>query len=499
MTDSPTDRNCARSRYHDVACIGVILLLAFLLRAWDLHGTGFTSDEVSEINSAHAPLWDIVRDEDDDRFPPLYRTVLASVVKATGSDYSVRWVSVVCGVLAVYVCWRAGCDLGGKCVGLWSALILAACPFHIHFSREGRAYAFFFLATSLAIWAAIRLHRAPTLRNWVWLGAASVMAVYSHYFAIPLLAALWLTSLATIRHQSNIKQALLVMLVSVAMTVPAGFLYLDAVKTLPAGKLVAWFDLEAWVYTFMIQVSGFTLGPSMRELRTLSSREGILEFLPWVTLAGGACVVLSYHAWARLRETNMFSLMLVLLVLMVPLVGYVGNLAGVGSNYRYVVWITLPFALCLGAGAATIPKRKSALLATALLLVLNGISLWNRHYEARYAGEDFRNIATFLENHSEGQLPVLVASPYMATALDYYLDDRWEISYFPIFPEMSEQRRDALNDFGDRYAKGSRYWYLSEWLPAEDKRKSIQEEVEAARQLKFVKVLSLMEISLGEL
>ena len=36
------------------ALLLAILVLAFALRAWNLHGTGFTSDEVSEANSAHA-------------------------------------------------------------------------------------------------------------------------------------------------------------------------------------------------------------------------------------------------------------------------------------------------------------------------------------------------------------------------------------------------------------------------------------------------------------
>ncbi len=479
--------------------LAVIVVFALLIRAWDLNGTGFTSDEVSEINSAHASLQSIIMDEDDDRFPPFYRFVLSSCVKATGTDLTLRWVSVVCGVLAVVVVWMIGKEIAGTRVGLWSAFLLAVSPFHIHFSREGRAYGFYFLFCCIAMWAAVRLSRTSKFKDWLCLGFASLLALYCHYYAVPFLAVLWLSALWVTRTHGTWRYAWIVLAGCALFSIPVALILLDATENMPAGSLVAWFDIEAWAYTFLIQVSGFTFGPSMRELRSISAAEGIRMFLPWVAATGVALATLSYFAYLTLKDSKWLGMLAVFLVAMVPLVGYAGNLFGVGCTYRYVIWIALPYVLWLGAGAAQLSHRKLVLPAVCLLLVLNGIAVYNRHNDPRYAKEDFRAVAQYLEDHEYGNMPVLVANPYIATALDYYLDDEWEISSFSIFVEYKEGRKRSLEEFVDSHSPGSRLWILSEWLPYDDSRLETRNEVRDRFQAELIHELCMMEISVGRI
>ena len=78
-----------------------MIALGFVLRGWNLHGRGYTADEVAELLLARKPLASVVMDEDDDRFPPLYRTMLVVWERAWGTEAAARWLSVVAGTLTV--------------------------------------------------------------------------------------------------------------------------------------------------------------------------------------------------------------------------------------------------------------------------------------------------------------------------------------------------------------------------------------------------------------
>ena len=446
-----------------------------------------------QIRPTH-PFQSIILDEDDDRFPPLYRLVLSTCVKATGTDLTVRWVSVVCGMVCIVFTWLIGREILGARMGLWSAFLMATCPFHIHYSREGRAYGFYFMCCCFAMWAASRLTRTSRLNDWLLFAAASMCALYSHYYAVPFLAVLWPWALWVTRSEGSWKNACIACLACALCTIPAVFLYLDATEAMPAGSLIAWFDIEAWAYTFMLQVSGYTLGPSMRELRSIPATEGIRMFLPWVVATSISVGLLSWCALVSLRNSKWLSLLLGFLIVVIPLIGYVGNLVGVGCNYRYVIWITLPFILWLGAGASLFPPRRMAIVGAAVLLILNGIAVYNRHFDARYEEEDFRRLAGYLETHEKGNMPILVANPYIATALDYYLDDSWDISSFPIFVEYESGRKKSLRTFHESHSPGTKYWFISEWLPDDDVRIATRDAVRDGLLVEPLDELAMMEI-----
>ncbi len=471
-----------------------IVLLAFALRAWNLHGEGFTADEVSEVLASHVPVVSMLLDEDDDQFPPLYRLALGLSVRLTGSDLTARWLSVLCGTAVIFVVWGAGAELLGKRDGWWPALLLATCPFHIHYSREGRAYAFFFFFCCLAIWAMLRLLRNGSVGNWCLLAAGSLAAIYTHYFAVPLLAAVWLISLLGVQNRDARLRGLIAALCVTIGTLPAFYLLRRAMLDFPVGKLVSTFDVEALGYTYMLLVSGFTLGPSMRELRTLSASEGIALFLPWIATVGCVLLVLSYYALQRLRSSRGLLPLLFLLLFLVPAIGWSGNLAGVGFVYRYVLWLAFPFVLWVAAGAACSKSSRLAMFATVALLLLNVIAVGNGYMNPRYQGEDFRATARYLTSQQKEPRPILVASPYMAQALRYYLPEDWEVDSFPIFSQLEEPREKRVAEFLASLDKGEPYWFLSQWLPKDDIRRQTRDAIRERLASEFITEVGMMEI-----
>jgi len=123
--------------------------------------------------------------------PPLYHVLVQLWAGLLGDSVAgLRAFSVVAGFLAiVLVYWLALELVGSRSAAGLAAVLIAASPLHVWFSRQARPGAFVILmvvASSLALLRALRLGR-----RWDWfLYDLSVVAgVYSHLLFVALVAA----------------------------------------------------------------------------------------------------------------------------------------------------------------------------------------------------------------------------------------------------------------------------------------------------------------------
>ena len=123
-----------------------------------------------------------------------------------GSDeFTLRSLSALAGIATLPVIYFLGRRMFGSRAGWVAALLLAVHPSHIAYSQEARGYTLVVLFCALSSWFFV--HVIGSLAEprpdsgekpsaaWVWVGyvAASVLAVYSHFFAVLVIAAQWLT------------------------------------------------------------------------------------------------------------------------------------------------------------------------------------------------------------------------------------------------------------------------------------------------------------------
>ena len=452
-----------------------ILVLAFALRAWRLHAVGFTADEVSELQSARKSIVSMLLDEDDDLFPPLYRPTAAMWNRLWGTELATRWLNVAYGVAATWFVWLAAVELLGDRRAVWPALLFATAPFHVHYCREGRAYALYVLFAAIAFWAALAVWRRGEPRHWIALTVASAAAVWTHYFAGPLVVVVWAwLAVATLR-TSDWKPFVAAAGVLAILLAPTPLVLRRAMADHPDEHLTASFDKETYAYAYLVQSTGYTLGPSMLELRSIDAREGARQMLPWAIVIGLAWAVLVASGVTLLAGEASLWLLLTTFFVLVPLLGFGGNLVGVGFFYRYAAWLPIPYALLLGAGASRNPRPWIVACATATLLLVHGVAYYNRLFDARYAEEDFRAVAARLDELASPDDPVIVASPYMAAALNYYRPADRAAASFPIFSQAAERRERDIAAFLAGVQPGQRYWIVSQWLPRTDVRRETRD------------------------
>jgi len=161
-----------------------ILLLALALRVFRLDAQSIWYDEGLSIQlAAQDPTQAIELSATTDH-PPLHTLFLGGWMRVAGeSDYVVRYLSVLCGVLVVALTYALGKRYDER-AGLVAAGLMAIAPLAVYYSQETRGY---MLLTALILVAAIAalhlLNGDRRKRIWFAYISSMVLALYTHYFA----------------------------------------------------------------------------------------------------------------------------------------------------------------------------------------------------------------------------------------------------------------------------------------------------------------------------
>jgi 4-amino-4-deoxy-L-arabinose transferase-like glycosyltransferase len=172
------------SRWPAVVMIG-LTLLALGLRLHDLGRWDLTFDEAASIWIARKPPPEMVRYllGAFHEHPPFYYLSLWAWTQAAGlSEFTLRFWTVLPGVLSVPLIYIWLRRLSGRGVGLLAAFLLALSPLHVYYSQDARMYA---LIGALALLSLIFFDRILVdgqRRWWIGWGAVTLIGLATHYF-----------------------------------------------------------------------------------------------------------------------------------------------------------------------------------------------------------------------------------------------------------------------------------------------------------------------------
>jgi dolichyl-phosphate-mannose-protein mannosyltransferase len=461
-----------------------ILILGFGLRAWGLPDQSLSMDEVVELRNAARGLTEIVRTADG--FPPLYNLLLHGWLDLFADGLAARWLSLLCGVVSIHFGWLLGRRIDGDAVGLWTALFLAVSPLYIWYSQEGRAYALYLLLATVALWALLRALERDSLEDWILYAAVATAGMYVHYYFVVVVIVGAIIILHE-RHGPHEFAKPIVAYSALSMLCLPLLWLLPPDLGLQAGPEYASqtrFGIDALGYTYVSLVTGYTLGPSLRELHTMSPAEAFAGFLPWLALIAPPVAILGYQGWRVLGRRALERLVL-LIVAPVAITGILGLLAGVGYNVRYVVWVAVPVGVLLAAGA-TQWRRWLVGASLVVLLGLFGMALANRHLSDRYRNEDMRALSAYLGSQPETGVPIFVLSGYMAAPLQYYMGPEHAIYSLRGSPQDTSGAFQALQLIESRITAGKPYWLVYSREFHGDPRGSVREALQQRDSLRVI-------------
>lgn len=166
----------------------LIIILGITLRIYNLSGESLWLDEALSVKIACSSLIETFRIQDNT--PPLYYLILHLWIKVFGaSEFSVRFPSVVFGVLGIWMIYKTGELMFNRYVGILASMIMSVSRFHISFSQEARTYSLMVFLALISMFFFVRLQKSRALPEVSGYVIFSALLLYSHIYGFFILLA----------------------------------------------------------------------------------------------------------------------------------------------------------------------------------------------------------------------------------------------------------------------------------------------------------------------
>ncbi len=138
--------------FKDIALL-LVILIAFAVRFHHLDTQSLWNDEGNSLRLAQRGISDLIDAAGRDIHPPGYYLALKGWIALAGeSEFSLRSLSALAGVLTAAVTIALGRALFSRAAGIMAGLLVALSPFAVYYSQETRMYAPLGLFTAASMW-----------------------------------------------------------------------------------------------------------------------------------------------------------------------------------------------------------------------------------------------------------------------------------------------------------------------------------------------------------
>jgi 4-amino-4-deoxy-L-arabinose transferase-like glycosyltransferase len=399
----------------ELAVLAPIVLVYLILALYRIDHQSFWTDEVASLKAASPEASFFSKAIWYNGQGPLYFALLHIWMLAGHSELVVRSLSTFLGAASLCLTYAVGLRLVNRKLAVVGALLLATSPFFIWYSQETR-YITLAIATSLL--SMYSFHGAlstGSFRSWLTYAVATTIALFSFVPNAFLVFAQGLYLLLSQRSRASLGkwlawQTAVGLIFGTWLLISYGGL---SIVTAPEtrGRDIKLDptpletgtprELSAAVipYTFFAFSSGFSIGPSVEELHLSRELPVLLKDLPSLAPLALFFGALSVVGGIELyRKTDVAVLFLLWLVIPIAGVVMVAATTNVAYNVRYACAALPAYIFILAAAITTFRKQAVKLAVLAAVLSVNGLSLANNYFDARYAKADSRDAARYLES-----------------------------------------------------------------------------------------------------
>jgi len=356
-----------------------------------------------------------------ERLQPFYNVLLYAWTRMFGdSEMALRLPSLAFNLGSILVVAATARRLFGGRAGLVAALIGAASAYWVHYGTEIRPYALQMFLTTVILyaWAADAVSDVPRLGPVCWgILGAMLLAACTIFSFIPLVA----IAVSDRRWFANpvrwIRFWGLVGTFSGAV-----FLFLYGSWLVSGGGGVGVPSRQGLIVSVVFAIYGIAVdqsyGPPVELLHGPAARDLVIRYWQKLFALGMLFLwlVVQYAAVFRTRATKAkpdstsFVVSLIIMILLALLLGagagYAGNLNWLPRHAFYLAPILVLLLAAPFEGQPLLSRSAAPLLA---LLALNGLSIFNMHFDRGYAMDDYKGVARYLESSiAKNDTPVLL-------------------------------------------------------------------------------------------
>jgi len=383
-----------------------LLIAAFAIRAFTLTNQSLWRDEVDALRFATAPWREMLATFTQPGWNgPLYFVLLRGWVELTGqSEFALRYLSLLFGVLAVVLAFALAKRLADSLAAFFCSALFALSPYLVWYSQEVKMYTLVLALATLAIYALRQaMDGERQIVWWVTLVMATSISMYCHILAALLIPVEMILSLVWGLGSRRIgwwKGALVSLACLTLPYLPLLQWELPLVLT-PAQTGFAFYPLDQML---LILLSGFAAGVS--------------GMLPMTALwpAGSLLLIGVAVGVARWRD----KVALLVWLLLPPLALWIISLNRPIFTDRYLIWIGTAFYLGVSLGVAALWRLWKP-LGVVVLVAVAGIAMRGVYDQAATPiKSDFRGAAHYVRMHQTPGDLVVFQIPYVRHTFDYY-------------------------------------------------------------------------------
>lgn len=412
----PHRRGSAPLSRREVALLAGLLLVAVGLRFYRLGHQNFWIDEVYHVYVAAMPLYEIVRDYSlRADGGPLSLLISHFFLSSTMPEWTARLPSAVFGTLAVVATALVGRTILPGAIPWLGAGLVAISPLHVWYSQEARWYAQWVCFTAFAYLAFVHAVRRGGWRNWALYAVLTVLDLYTFVLSFVVVASQAISGSQLSRRPGVADVARwmtmqLGILVGAAPLVAMILSHPDAVTGSPRPSTLA--ELP---YTLFAFAAGFSLGPTLGELHTVTSVVRIVVENPSVVIVFAVFLPLLLVGMRRVsRDRDAAAVLFPWLIGPPVLVFLLGLATDVTYQVRYTLAALPAFALLVAAGLCALPRAGLRFAACGAVVACVAVALANHYWSPRYAKEDVRAAVAHAIGNAPGAPIVIIGQVWVA-------------------------------------------------------------------------------------
>jgi mannosyltransferase len=422
------------------ASIAAILLLAFALRLYRLGYQSIWYDEGVSIHLARESLAALTAHTAGDIHPPLYYYLLHFWIKAAGSsEFAVAFLSLTFGLLLVPLVYCIGQHLYNPMVGALAALLVAVSPYNLWYSQEVRMYTLGALLGLVSLYSLFRLlARSEGRVYWVGYILSAALGLYTLYYFAFLLVFLNLFVLGWWLWARRQGVKALVLWHWVLAQLAVFLLYLPwlpiALHQATDPPVPPWRAFIPFWQVVVESWSALALGQSV-EPRAIWPVLLAIAIIYGLGVAYAGTRFKTEDTSQRLKPPlrTVFRLTRDRILhpascilwgyTFVPVLAiYLVSLWTPLFHVRYVFTYSPTFYILLAAGLAWLRERwrLGLSLVLSLIVVASAYSIYNFHFEPRYAADDHRAAVEYIADRWRPGDAILINAGYAYPTFLYY-------------------------------------------------------------------------------
>jgi 4-amino-4-deoxy-L-arabinose transferase-like glycosyltransferase len=458
-----------------------LMLAAFALRVYRLEAQSLWSDEGLSLYRSRLTLVENLSNvivvppgvPTRDTNPPLYFVVLSGLRLAAGdSEYVLRFVSVLAGVLLVPLLYVTGKRLFAEEAGIFAAILGAFSPFLVWYSQEARMYLLLLTLSVASVYLLLRALNFPAVFSaereitrargrdplWRWLlwiawAVVTLAALYTHFTTFFLLlfegmilsVALW---------RARRREAVMVLIGLGVLAVPL--------------TAYAWSRAQSGVDP----VFGFRPLDSIVPEVVGSFLVGRTNefFQPWWAVLPGLLIFAVGLAGGLIGRRFRVSTLVSALYLSAPLLAFyvVTFVRPLYAGPRHLALLVPPFYLLTALGLMLIWRRAQLVgwIALGAMLIVMGWWLRIQFTDPAYVKDDMRSLACTIAAQAKPNDVVIVQDTITSFVFDYYYtrcDGQAPWKIIPQYPSLNVD--SALNSFQVEANQAARLWFVNDPAP----------------------------------